>query len=1224
MPSVLPLGAALLMLPLLGNVAAPRPFPELLRLQGQTCHPEAEGRIFRLQNATLRDRGHWISPPSGSAPALHVMWTPPTNNGARGGTMVGGWRVDVSPDLEELNGGDGPRVARANFDSDCPPLGTPDPSSCEDTMYCTSAGGAWREKCDGKYAISAIVLQQHYAVSECSACADQCQENSTGVLCGCCPDPGQGPGTFVAASPDVCEQQCPPGQTLKSPPCTFPPVCKNLSAQVTGMVVGVLFLGLSMLHSRGNVRSWVKDVPWSPERGEDSMVGGPPGLFRSWENSRAVRKLQQARASPDAQPAQPKQSGLSAGLLAGASAPGNAPAGPSAGAEEMSGWLTEAGLERRVFVQLRGNSLELWSGDAGDSGRAKLSEAADIRGSIITQQPAWRKVEEEAGYATRIREWFVRQLAGQGEQARREAAQRFAYGFTVELAQANSAGANLYVLCSNKSVGRWTEACIRAAGAGSQSSWAYVVESDDNNNIALAPFQRLEPVRVEIRGGGLHICSAEGAAQVHQLTDFTVEMVVSFVNTGTVRLLGCVLHLVLVWASPLICIWPVLLLVTDTTTGLEPVEAALWLVAGSLLGLIPAWSVMARADTVTTLVLVPRSIKAGASGMRSVVIRTASQQERDALMAAASAVSTAGTQGFSLAFLKKFILQNKGFMSQPGREYVKESVAAAEGRSRTGTVAVWDSSLVEVTMNITATTTNTTYELIKPMTEAMQTTYVEVAQAESDKLLESDVVELYGELFDEFDLDSDGYLSQTDWVAFLEAVGAQRGEGDISYEERDRQREFFELEKAAEMLDIKLNDDRISRSDFSLLYRLRDAKADYSMIKSRPGGAGAQVPHALYLDPENDVGPATVFVSHTWNRPFTELVDSLELEERRQVEKDGNHNAQNRSWPAGCASRSPRYWIDIFMKDQWAIQGNDTMAELVAAITGPGRVIVIGDGWDPIPICLTRVWCLFEILNTIQHQAVLSFAVFSGQYKQFQVRQMTNRQRKWLRTLDSFDLLEQPDRFDRGAAAFPKDCSQLPIDVRHADATVESDKEMIFKEIENSIGHDAVNAAVKEAISIARNSALAAEKTVRRKVWSEVLFQAVMMCFFWTLLVFLQDISADGHDSLTQVEPDEQDPFPAQCMLAALLIPISLGTLKTAHALVVAQRKAERGTEITHDTHAILRASVVRTSFSEPGSSHGTDAGATVDDGDVDVDRTPSGREALSQPNNPAIFASAT
>ena len=124
--------------------------------------------------------------------------------------------------------------------------------------------------------------------------------------------------------------------------------------------------------------------------------------------------------------------------------------------------------------------------------------------------------------------------------------------------------------------------------------------------------------------------------------------------------------------------------------------------------------------------------------------------------------------------------------------------------------------------------------------------------------------------------------------------------------------------------------------------------------------------------------------------------------------------------------------------------------------------------------------------------------------------------------------------------------------------------------------------------------------------------------------MFLQDISADGHDSLTQVEPDEQDPFPAQCMLAALLIPISLGTLKTAHALVVAQRKAERGTEITHDTHAILRASVVRTSFSEPGSSHGTDASATVDDGDVDVDRTPSGREALSQPNNPAIFASAT
>jgi hypothetical protein len=30
---------------------------------------------------------------------------------------------------------------------------------------------------------------------------------------------------------------------------------------------------------------------------------------------------------------------------------------------------------------------------------------------------------------------------------------------------------------------------------------------------------------------------------------------------------------------------------------------------------------------------------------------------------------------------------------------------------------------------------------------------------------------------------------------------------------------------------------------------------------------------------------------------------------------------------------------------------------------------VVGDGWSPIPVCLTRVWCLYEIFNCIELQA---------------------------------------------------------------------------------------------------------------------------------------------------------------------------------------------------------------------------------------------------------------
>ena len=50
------------------------------------------------------------------------------------------------------------------------------------------------------------------------------------------------------------------------------------------------------------------------------------------------------------------------------------------------------------------------------------------------------------------------------------------------------------------------------------------------------------------------------------------------------------------------------------------------------------------------------------------------------------------------------------------------------------------------------------------------------------------------------------------------------------------------------------------------------------------------------------------------------------------------------------------------------------MAELVAAIVGPGHVLVVGDGWSPIPVCLTRVWCVYEILNTIDQNCALNFA----------------------------------------------------------------------------------------------------------------------------------------------------------------------------------------------------------------------------------------------------------
>ena len=259
---------------------------------------------------------------------------------------------------------------------------------------------------------------------------------------------------------------------------------------------------------------------------------------------------------------------------------------------------------------------------------------------------------------------------------------------------------------------------------------------------------------------------------------------------------------------------------------------------------------------------------------------------------------------------------------------------------------------------------------------------------------------------------------------------------------------------------------------------------------------------------------------------------------------------------------------------------------------------------------------------------LVTVAVFSGAFKKFQEAETARRQSFWKRTLDSFDLLDTPERFDRGAAAYPVDTDSLPIDVRNADATVASDKQMIFNEIEQACGHDAVNKAVKASIKDARVLALEAEDTVRSAVWKEVLSQAIFMCLFW-LLIFVgidQAMSANTVDGVNTVAGQTENHFGVKLVLAVFCAPISLGTLMTAIALIRAKRRAQKGAAQPHapDASAVLRQSVVLRGSQRlvqdvvpPGGSHST---GIIDEG-LSLGRTPSGRESLSQPaDSPGIF----
>ena len=331
------------------------------------------------------------------------------------------------------------------------------------------------------------------------------------------------------------------------------------------------------------------------------------------------------------------------------------------------------------------------------------------------------------------------------------------------------------------------------------------------------------------------------------------------------------------------------------------------------------------------------------------------------------------------------------------------------------------------------------------------------------------------------------------------------------------------------------------------------------------------------------------------------------------------------------------------MKDQWAIQGNDTMKELVDAINGPGRVLVVGDGWNPLPVCLTRVWCLFEILNTIQLGATLRFAVFSDSYKEFQDYDQRVRKNKKTKRLHRSNLLVRSDRFDRGAKAFPsaKDIDRLPIDVRKADATVEADKAMIFDLIEQSVGHDAVNAEVKKAIAEARSAAVAAETTERNYVWIQEVGWAGFINSLWLGLSILLwtvfcrlDRGQDGDkmvDSMIYVGTTTGMILTAVFGIAVWLPTVLnlLGVLKVTHALLLARHNAQRGvaveTVLAPADSATPGAFVIVSPRSPGGSRRASAPGDSAPDDDgAPASRTPSGREPLANRDNnnsaPGVF----
>jgi hypothetical protein len=107
----------------------------------------------------------------------------------------------------------------------------------------------------------------------------------------------------------------------------------------------------------------------------------------------------------------------------------------------------------------------------------------------------------------------------------------------------------------------------------------------------------------------------------------------------------------------------------------------------------------------------------------------------------------------------------------------------------------------------------------------------------------------------------------------------------------------------------------------------------------------------------DEVGVATVFVSHPWAGSFDTLVESC--------------------------SRHPDdvFWIDIFCKNQWVVNSDDTATELQRCVqtcrnpvTFTPQVLFLISPW-PNPIALTRIWCLFELMHALLCKAHILMSI---------------------------------------------------------------------------------------------------------------------------------------------------------------------------------------------------------------------------------------------------------
>mmetsp|Transcript_9676 Transcript_9676/g.25040 ORF Transcript_9676/g.25040 Transcript_9676/m.25040 type:complete len:358 (-) Transcript_9676:58-1131(-) len=112
------------------------------------------------------------------------------------------------------------------------------------------------------------------------------------------------------------------------------------------------------------------------------------------------------------------------------------------------------------------------------------------------------------------------------------------------------------------------------------------------------------------------------------------------------------------------------------------------------------------------------------------------------------------------------------------------------------------------------------------------------------------------------------------------------------------------------------------------------------------------------------VGIATLFVSHAHACSYHRMVDAVEAHfELHELDLARTF-----------------VWLDIFSVRQHSV---DTEIGLIGLVEQRiGRVVMVLDPWDK-PVCLTRVWCLFELVHSLQPSVELDLTVPAAERARF-------------------------------------------------------------------------------------------------------------------------------------------------------------------------------------------------------------------------------------------------